>query len=96
MSTIYNVFDKFLRVETWHTSHACDDRRFYECLHEVVEETNFDPEAMGSYMRNAKGVDSDEHPYAERIRELVSNAWAVREYLAVAGLSAYDDPDSLV
>jgi hypothetical protein len=81
----YEVFDSFLRVETWHTSHPLDDQRFFRCLHEVVEDPDFSAEAMGDYMRGVKGVDSYEHHYASRIRDLVGKAWAVREYLEVTG-----------
>ena len=93
----YEVFDSFLRVKTWQTPHPVDDKRFFRCIHEVVEHPDFNAEAMGDYMRDVKGVDSHEHHYAERIRDLVSKAWAVGEYLQVTeGGSAYDDPNTLV
>ncbi|WMT71137.1 hypothetical protein [Bradyrhizobium sp. Ash2021] len=90
----YEIFDTFLRVETWHTSHPLDDKRFFRCLHEVVENPAFSAEAMGDYMRDVKSVNSHEHHYASRIRDLVSKASAVREYLQVTerGLP-YDDPN---
>lgn len=77
----YEVFDSFLRVDTWHTSHPLDDKRFFLCLHNVVREPDFSAEAMGEYMRVAKRVDSDDHPFAQRINSLVGKAWAVHEYL---------------
>jgi hypothetical protein len=77
----YSVFDKFLAVETWHTSHPLDDKRFFLCLHEIVDLSDFSAQAMGEHMRAAKGVDSHEHHYAQRIDDLVSKAYAVRDYL---------------
>jgi hypothetical protein len=93
----YTVFDRFLRVDTWQSSHPLDDKRFFLCLHKVVEDPDFSAEAMGDYMRGAKGVDSYEHYLAQRIRDLVGKAWAVRDYLqAVTEKSAYEDPDVLI
>jgi hypothetical protein len=77
----YKPFNSFLRVDTWHTSHPLDDQRFFQCLHDVVREPDFSAEAMGEYMRAAKQVESDDHPFAQRIDSLVRKAWAVREYL---------------
>jgi hypothetical protein len=85
MSADYSVFDPFLGVETWHTTHPLDDKRFFICLHKVVEDPDFNAETMGEYMRSEKGVDSPEHHYAQRIDNLVSKAWAVREYLDANG-----------
>jgi hypothetical protein len=55
-------------------------------LHKIVDLPDFSAEAMGEHMRASKGVDSHEHHYAQRISDLVSKAWTVREYLgATAG-----------
>jgi hypothetical protein len=79
----YNEFDPFLRVDTWHTGHHYDEQRFYRCLAQVVEDPGFSPESMGNYMREAKKIapDDHDHPFAMTIRELVTKAWAVREFL---------------
>lgn len=77
----YDVFDPFLRTDTRHKSHECDDRRFFQCLRIVVEEPNFNPDNMGKHFRTEKRVNSDDHPYVERIDDLVHKAWAVRDYL---------------
>jgi hypothetical protein len=77
----HRVFDTFLSVDTWHTTHPLDDRRFFWALSEVVEDPDFNPEAMGDHFRKVKAVTSDQHPFASRIDSLVSKAWAVREYL---------------
>jgi hypothetical protein len=79
----YNTFDPFLSRDTWHTSHPRDDKGFFQCLRQVVDLPDFSPEAMGDYIRTAKGVDSYDHHFAGRIRDLVGKAWAVRKYLAV-------------
>ena len=78
----YEVFDPFLERDTWQFPHPLEDRAFYRCLKNVVEQPEFAPEILGDYIRRAKGVDSDDHPFAERISNLVKNARAVREYLA--------------
>lgn len=78
----YVAFDPFLSRETWHTSHPLDDKVFFQCLHKVIDQPDFSPESMGDYIRAAKGVDSYEHHFAQRVRDLVGKAWAVHEYLA--------------
>jgi hypothetical protein len=81
----YNVFDPFLNMDTWHTSHPLDDRRFFVCLSKVVREPDFSAETLGEYIRKAKGIDNSEHHFAPRVRDLVGKAWAVREYLEATG-----------
>jgi hypothetical protein len=81
----YDVFDSFLSVDTWYTSHWLDDRGFFVCLSKIVQKPDFDPESMGEYMRAVKDIDSHEHHFALRVRDLVSKAWAVRQYLEASG-----------
>jgi hypothetical protein len=81
----HNVFDSFLNVDTGHTTHWLDNRRFFECLDKVVREPDFNAETMGEYFRNAKGVDNYEHHFASCVRDLVSKASAVRDYLETTG-----------
>ncbi|WP_428428244.1 hypothetical protein [Pararhizobium sp.] len=78
---MYTAFDPFLNVDTWHTSHPTDDRRFYIALATVVKNPGFSPDEMGEYMRNSKGITFD-----TRIENLVHSAWAVREYLQATGV----------
>jgi hypothetical protein len=80
----YNVFDPFLARDTWHTFHPLDEKVFFQCLHKVVHDPEFSPEAMGDYIRNARRID-EESPFAEDVRTLVSKAWTVRSYLEAAG-----------
>jgi hypothetical protein len=77
----YRIFDPFLNRDTWHTSHPLDDKAFFRCLRQVVEHPDFNPEAMGEHFRQMKDVDSEDHPFAEQIDDLVRKAWTVREFL---------------
>lgn len=85
----YSAFDSFLNVDTWHTGHHYDLQRFYQALHRVISNPEFDPEAMGQYMRHKKNVAPSDHESAfpVHIRDLVQNAWAVKEYLKANGSS---------
>ncbi|MGR9078128.1 hypothetical protein [Rhizobium leguminosarum] len=80
---MYQAFDSFLNVETWFTSNPNDERRFYLCLQGVVRDEDFNPDAMGDYIRRKVGVTSRDgsHPFEMTINNLVRQAWAVRDYL---------------
>jgi hypothetical protein len=77
---MYEAFDSYLNVDTWHTSHPLDGRRFFKALDRVINEPNFNPDQMGEYMRAKKGVHNSEHPFYDVINRRVSDAWAVKEY----------------
>lgn len=81
----YNIFDSFLKVDTWHTLHDSDLKRFYECLKPVVLDPDFNPESMGEYFRTEKGATDSEHPYFDTVSSLVEKAWAVRDFLNMTG-----------
>jgi hypothetical protein len=84
---MYEVFDKFLSTDTWHTPHAFDGKRFFQALHAVVSNPGFSPDKMGDYFREKKSVTrGDGHPYEGHIDDLVRQAWAVREYREANGL----------
>jgi hypothetical protein len=80
---MYEAFDRFLAVGTWHTNHDADGRRFYQVLSAVVRDPTFSPDQMGEYMRQKTGAkfSRQDHPFEHDISRLVSNAWAVRDYL---------------
>lgn len=80
---MYEVLDSFLNVETWHTFHPTDERRFYLALKKIVREESFNADDMGAYVRATKGVSDgdDTHPFAQTIDDLTQRAWAVRDYL---------------
>ncbi len=48
---MYEVFDRLLKNWTWHTSHPLDVGRFDAVLEEVISLPDFDPEKMGTYMK---------------------------------------------
>lgn len=73
---MYAAFDRFLAVETWHTTHALDDQRFYKVLGEVVTSKGFNPDDMGNYFREQKG-----NAFAADIDRRVAQAWSVFDYL---------------
>ncbi|MGY4197872.1 hypothetical protein ACVIM9_007213 [Bradyrhizobium sp. USDA 4520] len=50
----YSIFDSFLGVDTWHTNHDNDKERFYNALRRALTNPDFNPDAMGNYMRAAK------------------------------------------
>lgn len=84
---LYAAFDNFLAVETWHTTHPLDARRFYLALAEVVQDKSFNADSMAEYFFEKTGVRRDtEEGLAQSIRRYASNAWAVKEYLEADGL----------
>ena len=83
---MYEVFDSYLNVDTWHTSHPLDGRRFFKALSRVVDDPDFNADQMGQYMRQKKNVSDETHPFFRIIQERVSDAWAVKEYLEAINL----------
>ena len=80
---MYQAFDKFLKTPTWHTPHAFDTNRFNNALALVVDEDDFNPDAMGEYMRkNGQKMTMDKPDVFDKaIDRLVAKAWAVKDYL---------------
>lgn len=81
---MYSAFDKFLATGTWHTGHPLDDERFYTALATVVRNPDFNADALGDYMRSAKGVDRDDENHSglsSAIDRRVTQADAVRDFL---------------
>ena len=81
---MYEAFDSYLNIETWHTAHPLDNERFYRCLAKVVRDPNFNPDEMGEYMRDQKGLDRDNahhEDFNEVIDRRVSQAWAIKYFL---------------
>ncbi len=46
---MYQVFDNFLKVDTWHTAHPADEKRFFVALSGVVGDDAFNPDEMQGY-----------------------------------------------
>jgi hypothetical protein len=55
---MYDSFEPFIRVSTWHTFHPKDEEHFYLALNKVVRRLNFDPSAMGDYFRDYLGANA--------------------------------------
>jgi hypothetical protein len=84
---MYEAFDDFLRVPTWHTTHSMDKRRFFCALRTVVGIPTFNPDLFGEYMdRKRKEPDSAQANLIQDAYEIarehyVRAAWAVKGYL---------------
>ena len=80
---LYEAFDNFLNLDTWHTNHANDDERFFLALGEVIDNPKFNPDELGEYMRQKKRVyrDDEQIHFNSAIDRRVAAAWAVKEYL---------------
>jgi hypothetical protein len=87
---MYEAFDKFPVVPTWHTTHDLDGERFYRALHQVVKDDAFSPDAMADYMRQKLGVPrGGANNYSDKaIQRYTAAAWAVRDYLAATARSS--------
>lgn len=83
---MYQVFDPFLAVSTWHTRHPSDETRFFLALQKAVRDPAFNADQMGDYMRNAIGVAAGSGGLAQSIDQYVTDAWAVRTYLEATGV----------
>ena len=46
---MYEVFDDFLSMASWLTSHPLDEDRFYRALATIVTKPDFQPDDMGEY-----------------------------------------------
>ena len=80
---MYEAFDSFLASDSWHASHATDDEGFFRALALEVGRPDFDPDAMGAYLRFHCGIQRYDENVAlnHAIDGYVAAAWAVRRYL---------------
>jgi hypothetical protein len=80
---MYQAFDDFLAMDTWHTREHYDYKRFFVALSKVVSDPKFSADELGRYMRDKKNVarDDEENPFNADIDHYVAAAWAVRDYL---------------
>jgi len=76
---MYNNFDSFIRVETWHTTHPLDDQRFYQALDKVVRHKDFSPPQMADYFRNYLGKRAAQ--FADAIDHREEQAETIRDFL---------------
>ncbi|MCJ9721131.1 hypothetical protein MOV66_04480 [Agrobacterium sp. SHOUNA12C] len=77
---MYHVFDPFLARDTWHTSHALDDKVFYICLEKVVTAPGFNPDQMREQFITKRG-----DIFRDRIDNLTMVAWGIKEYQQAVG-----------
>jgi hypothetical protein len=80
---MYEAFDAFIGVDTWHTGHAFDEERFYMCLYNVIWEPGFDPDGMALYLRDFKNISNDDYEsaFAKDVERLRSQAWVVYDFI---------------
>jgi hypothetical protein len=84
---LYEAFDNFLEVGTWHTRHPSDEGRFFVVLHTVVKDPRFNPDQLGEYIRQKKKISrDDENLLNVAVDQYVAAAWAVKDYLKANGL----------
>jgi hypothetical protein len=74
---MYEVFDSFIGVDTWHTRHPLDIRRFNKALRKVVWSNEFDPEAMAEYLKNKVA----NHPLQSKVDRYFEDASTIKEFL---------------
>lgn len=79
---MYEAFDSFLRVPTWHTRHANDEERFFCVLRTVVGNAQFSPEAMGDHFDQSPARRNlTAEAYDQARGHYVAAAWAIKRYL---------------
>jgi hypothetical protein len=80
---MYEAFDNFLEIDTWHTHHPSDEARFFVVLETVVKNPKFNPDELGAYIRQKKHISRDDeaNPFSPAVDEYVAQAWAVKDYL---------------
>lgn len=84
---MYEVFDSYLNVETWHTTHQRDDERFYQALDQVVRRTDFHPDDMAEYFKQKVGTSEDGGggPFEAAIERREHQASAIADFLKCTG-----------
>lgn len=80
---MYQPLEKFIRVETWHTSHPLDEQRFYRALNEIVRLPGFHPSDMADYFRQYLGPKAA--AYEKAIDKYEGKAQAVHSFLYEIG-----------
>ena len=81
-AVMYEVFDFFMNIPTWHTRHPHDERRFFTALGKVIEEPGFNPDEMAEYLRQKLNIDINDEANTlnKAIDHFARAAWAVRTY----------------
>lgn len=80
---MYEPFERFIKVSTWHTHHGSDEERFYLALNEVVRLSEFNPSAMTDYFRDYLGANASK--YEDEIDRYERKAETIRSFLYEIG-----------
>jgi hypothetical protein len=86
VKAMYEAFDAFLRIPTWHTKHALDEERFYDAVAAVVERRDFHGDSLSEYMdgKRAGGEESlanlTDEAYESARDHYVDEAHAIHGY----------------
>lgn len=76
---MYDVFDNFLKIDTWHTTHPLDTERFDKCLKKIVQHQGFDSSRMGDYFYDK--IDEGNSNHTEAIKRYVVRADVIHDYM---------------
>lgn len=86
---MYEAFDSFINVPTWHTRHPSDEKRFHNALSKVVWSKDFSAEQMAGYLRNKLNLSPNDHEsdFGQTIDRYTQDAWAVKDFLTYNNVS---------
>lgn len=92
---MYEAMNPWMDMDTWHTSEVPDTERFLRGLDKIIDNRNFNPDEMGEYCRRRQNIAPEDHEstLANAIYKRVSDAWAVKEYLAIRRPRPRDNED---
>jgi hypothetical protein len=80
---MYDVFDTFIGLGTWHTHHANDEQRFMTALYKVVWDDGFNPDELRKYLRAKLHLDENDHTshFSDDVDKYTRDAWAVKDFI---------------
>jgi hypothetical protein len=79
---MYDVFDSFLAIDTWHTLQPADQERFFCALRKVINNRNFSPDGLAEHFDRSPARKSlDEDAYLHARDYYVAAAAVVKRYL---------------
>ena len=84
---MYEAFDSFIDMDTWHTRHSSDLQRFYKALDKVVHIDGFDPDKMAEYFRLKLNLSTDDYDsdFGRGVDLYTADAWAVKDFIKYTG-----------
>jgi hypothetical protein len=85
---MYEAFDRFMEIDTWHTMDSNDEMRFFRALDLIVWSPDFNPENMVDHMRANENIPSDDFDsgFARAIDRYRDKAWAVKDFIKYTNL----------